>query len=462
MGIAVTNRLSLVAVCVALLATGCGSSPDIDDSGGTGAPGQTPPQTSGVIASSGVVPRAQSDDDLIVGDISNSLQGFASKAPKQIETLYRVLLRNSASPRLAKMPGDNSPVQELGLQEVKMFSRADSYVGATTPLVETISQGTAAHRSVIIVTDGMESDNFYLKLQETMVPLAQQGWGMWILLLPLPFEGKYHLEQPLNPEVQLSRMQACVQQKNSAWQVSPIPKALSSVHFSGERPLLLFVLDRDPEHGRRLVSTLTKEIEAELSKPESVELSPLYLREYTVSAVDPETLGVQLLGGPSASDQTLVTDSEDNGPIKKLLFHLSWRKPPGFIPQPFDEQWELKRVKDAKWANLQIVKSRDEKKSPGDLSLTLDCEPTTMEWIKSFYASPIVRDERMTFRVGSILQKPLQGWWNEWNAVTTWECPHKVFKLASLVERVSSAARERLMKTSTAEEHKLKLQIGTR
>jgi hypothetical protein len=167
------------------------------------------------------------------------------------------------------------------------------------------------------------------------------------------------------------------------------------------------------------------------------------------------------LGGPSASDQTLVTDPEDNGPIKKLLFHLSWRKAPGLILQPFDEQWELRR-KDASWSNLQIVRSQDEKTSPGGLSLTVDCEPTTMEWIKSFYASRIIRDERLNFSVGSILQKPVRGWWNEWDTVTTWECPHKVFKLASLVERVAGVARERLMKTSTAEQHKLKLQIGTR
>lgn len=454
MGVAGTNSLRLIAFFLALLPAGCGSSSADTDAVAAGASASPTP-------SSSVIPQAQNSNDLIVGDISNSLQGFANKAPKQIETLYRVLLRNSISPQLAKMPGDNSPAQELGLQEVRIFSQAASYSGMTTPLDETISKRVPVYRSAIIVTDGMESDNFYLKLQEAMVPLAQEGWGIWILLLQLPFDGNYHLEQPLNTEVQLPRMQACVQQKDPGWQVIPIPKALSKVRFSGERPLLLFVLDRDPERGRHLVSTLSKEIEAELRKPESVELSPLYLREYTVSAADPQTLGIQLLGNPSANDQTLVTDPEDNGPIKKLLLHLSWRKPPAFIPQPFDEQWELKR-KDASWANLQIVRSQNEKTSPGDLSLTVDCEPTTMEWLKSFYASRIIRDERTTFTVGSTLQRPVQGWWNECDALTTWECPHKVFKLASLVERIAGVARERLMKTSTAEGHKLKLQIGTR
>jgi hypothetical protein len=314
---------------------------------------------------------------------------------------------------------------------------------------------------VIIVTDGMESDNFYLKLQEAMVHLAEEGWGMWILLLSFPFDGNYHLEQPLNAEVQLPRMQACVQQKDPTWRVTPVQNASSRVLFSGERPLLLFVLDRDPERGRRLVGVLTKEIEAELRKPENVEISPLYLREYTMSSAEPETLGIQMLGDPSASTQALVTDPEDNGPIKKLLLRLSWRKPPGVIPQPFEEQWELRRVKNANWANLEIVPSRGDRNSPGNLSLTVDCQPTTMEWIKSFYTSRIVRDEQLSFRLGSVLQKPLKGWWDEWDAVTTWECPQKVFKLASLVERVSQAARDRLMKASPVEEHNLKLQIGT-
>src|SRR5437868_7025843 len=115
MGVAGTNSLRLIAFFLALLAAGCGSSSaDTDNAVAAGASASPAP-------SSSVIPQAQNSSDLIIGDISNSLQGFANKAPKQLETLYRVLLRNSISPQLAKMPGDNSPAQELGLQEVRMF-----------------------------------------------------------------------------------------------------------------------------------------------------------------------------------------------------------------------------------------------------------------------------------------------------------------------------------------------------
>ena len=42
----------------------------------------------------------QSADQLIVGDVSGSVKGFARQSPKQMETLYRVLFRNAPNAQL--------------------------------------------------------------------------------------------------------------------------------------------------------------------------------------------------------------------------------------------------------------------------------------------------------------------------------------------------------------------------
>src|SRR5205814_1344598 len=141
-----------------------------------------------------------------------------------------------------------------------------SYVGQTTPLAETIKLATANYPSVTIVTDGMESNNLYLQLQEAIVPLARDGWGVWILLLPLPFDGNYDLEQPVNALEQEEAMRECVRQQNPDWQMTIDPKARQSIHFTGERPLLLFMFDKNPDHGREQVKLITGSIEQELRR----------------------------------------------------------------------------------------------------------------------------------------------------------------------------------------------------
>jgi hypothetical protein len=405
---------------------------------------------------------AQSDDTLIVGDVSGSVQGFANKAPKQFETLYRVLLRNTVYPHLAKMPGGVQPVQSLQLRDVGTFAHPSSYVGLTTPLVEAISQTTSQYSSVTIVTDGMESDNFFLRVQEAIVPLAEKGWGIWIILLPLPFDGKYDLEQPLNIESQYPKMMACVQQRDPSWTITINPKALRTITFKGERPLLLFLFDKSAELGRKRVVSIVNELKNELGQPQAVELSPLYLREYTIDSVDRKSMGVAFGGDIKSNDQRIVADPKDGGASKRMLMHLSWKHPESPIVQPYEEQWKLSRTKKADWGEIHIVKSMDPTKSPGDLSLLVNSEPTWGEWLRSFFSSsPSLRSESMSLSVGSTLQKPVNGWWQEWDSDTTWECPHKAFKLSSMIQRISGVARDRLMKDPPREIHNLSLQIGS-
>jgi hypothetical protein len=404
--------------------------------------------------------QGQSSETLIVGDTSGSLKGFAVQAPKQVETMYRILIRNTVGGRLSRMTETPQPVS-VSMENVGIFARPSTYTGQTTPLVGTITKTTTDYTSVFILTDGMESDNLYLQLQETVASLAQTGWGIWIILMPLPFNGRYDLEQPLNPEMHLEKMVSCVHQRNAAWQVSLVRNANRTIQFRGERPLLIFAFDKNPDQGRQRVINVVRELERELRRPEVVELSPLHLREFTIARFEPKTLGVQVLDSVENGPRRVIADPEDGGPIKRLTVHLSWKRPESSVPQPFQEQWLLSRTRKTEWGELLINKATNLAASPGSLSLTIDSEIGLLESIGHLFSrGPIVRDSMLQFRISSILRNPIEGWWNDWNSETTWECPHKAFKLASLIARISTVARDRIMKEPPEERATLKLQIG--
>lgn len=402
---------------------------------------------------------AQLSDDLIVGDLSESLKGFALQAPKEMETLYRVLFTSSPSAHLARMPGERDVVQLIGRERVRLFADAGAYNGRTTPLAETIRLSTASYPSVSIVTDAMESDNLYLQMQEAIVELTQKGWGVWVLLLPLPFDGKYDLEQPLNAQEQQAEMEDCVRQANSSWGVTINPAARRTINFRGERPLLIFVFNQSPEGGREYVLRVADGISNNLKRnPNVVELAPLQLREYSVGAGEARTVGATLVD-EGGGVRKIVADPDDGGANKEIVMRVAWKRPAGQIPQPFAEEWVLDRTREAFWGDVQI--EGGDNNSPGALRLGLTSELTWGEWFGQIISSgPVLREEPLQFDVSSIVEQPVPGWWDGWNEETSWRCPHKVFKLKSLVDRVSGAARERILSNPPHEKYTLKLQIG--
>lgn len=412
---------------------------------------------------------------LIVGDVSGSMQGFALASPRKLETIYQIMVRNSkglsTSTLIGKMPGKDSngnfvPVQNIPDGNISIFSNTRTYVGQVTPLAEVINQKTSEQSSVMLLTDGVESDNLYLRLQEALIQLTKEGWGIWILLLPLEFDGKLDIEQPIIPELHLPQITECI--KNQGAQASINPKATRTLELKGTRALLLFVLEKDVNLGRQRVELLYRDFLSELSESHAVEISPLYLREYTVTSVTPKSLGVQhqlsgaqTIAGAVQSEHKIVADPDDGEIFKNLHIELMWRQAPGKFPQSIEEKWLLnKELSD--WSSLQIQQSTDPESSPGSLSLTINSERTWIEWLGSFFSSnPSVRDDALGFTISSNLNQTSTGWWYQWDSDTTWRCPQKVFKLESLITRVSETARERRMQSPPREIHKFKLQIGT-
>ncbi len=402
----------------------------------------------------------QSHDVLIVGDLSESLKGFATRSPKQMETLYRQLFTNTNSAQLARMPGERDIIQLIGLERIGLFANAAAYTGRTTPLAETIGRATGSYPAVAVVTDAMESDNRYLELQESIVKVAEEGWGVWVLLLPLPFDGKYDLEQPLNPQEQQTEMEDCVRSANPGWRVTINESARRTINFAGERQLLIFFFDQSPEQGREYVLQVADGINRNLGvSPQTVELSPLYLREYSAGVGEgTDSYGVTM-ADEGGGVRRVVADPKEGGVVKEMTMPLSWKRPARRIAQPFEEEWVLDRTKPASWAAVQIVPAA--KDSPGALNLTVNARLTWGEWFRSIFSSgKIERDDPFQFDVSSTVEQPLGGWWEAESEETSWRCPHKVFKLKSLVERISGVARDRILNKPPHETYTVKLQIG--
>jgi hypothetical protein len=396
---------------------------------------------------------------LIIGDDSGSMRGFANRAPQALETVFRVLCWSSNTNRLARMSNLGS---SLHISQAKQFGNPQSYASPTTALAESIRYASSGEDWSVIVTDGLESDNLYLHVQGELVRLADEGWGIWLLLLSVPFDGRVDLEQPLLPDRHLTPMRNCALSANPSWTVQQIPNAVRTVRFTGERPLLIFVFDKRPNEVRAWVSRVQAELSRQVARTEAVELSPLYQRHYSVQNADYKSLGVSVTRPSGNSPQRIVADPDDGEKLKKLLFPIAWVNPPSGIAQPFEEQWDLLRESVPSWASLSIIPPKDAAADPGALSLLVDSDPSLKEKFSRLLSrAPVVRtDDPIRFSIVSTLRKPSPGWWKSWHSDTTWECLHKVFKLNDLVETVAMTARARRMKATPPGSLQFQLQIG--
>jgi hypothetical protein len=388
------------------------------------------------------------------------MKGFAVKSPKHLHTIYKILVRNSSGltskTSVVRMPGQKADTEEIKGNDVSVFANPATYTGLTTPLAEVISNKSNENSTLYILTDGIESENKYLRLQESMAQLAGKGWGIWVLLFPMDFDGSLDIEQPIIPEVHIPEINKCIQAEDPGWQVTVKPGASRSIGFKGRRGLLLFILTQDVGSGRKQVELLANDLKAELNKTEIVELAPLYPRRYTVDKAEPQSLGIDVVSGENHMHR-IVADPENGEAFKELRLGIKWVDPPAVFPQPVTESWVLnKELPD--WSDLKILKSDT---GPGGLTMAVNADRSWIEWLWSFVSSkPSIRSAPLTFSVSSGFTPIEGGWWQQWSGDTTWRCPQKVFMLNGLVTGVAEAARQRHIENPSKEQHNFILQVG--
>lgn len=146
---------------------------------------------------------------------------------------------------------------------------------------------------------------------------AAAGYGIWIVAALLPFDGSFVADVPKDPkhlveiEDHLKQIKAIA--PGSAPRFSgidfkvfpPTPVQgdvrLSSFRYQGVRPVLIYVLSRDAQKGRRFVSSLTSKLTSDPAIPpgkmkadevvSSVELAPLAVGKYKLKAIEKAAVG---------------------------------------------------------------------------------------------------------------------------------------------------------------------------
>lgn len=277
---------------------------------------------------------------LIVTDISGSMRGFALPGSTRLYTLHDALERAG---RNAVVSGEATPtIQRCYLGErldcqvqfpLQAFDRPTTYSAGESRLdlfFTSARQGASGsaqsnpqedqedqedpidpYRIAILVTDGMQvrSPNVsgggpcmggadpdciaYLLRQR-----AQQGYGIWMALLLLPFQGTHFAERPLD-DSHWQRIQQHVtgltqdpyfQGVSFTVQRSGQAVPFTSYQFRGVKPILVLALSRDKQVGRSFIQRFTDYVsKANVVQPVGavywMELAPLSIRPRKVSKI---------------------------------------------------------------------------------------------------------------------------------------------------------------------------------
>lgn len=427
--------------------------------------------TAGLLLFAGV-PSAVSGEPpgrtLILGDASGSIRGFAVASSAQLRSVYQLTRRAVAQypmelravRRRAGPDGKPESVLEpMPQNRFEPFGAAEFYWGES-PLAEVVLRTTEDPRNgvVILVTDGMESEGYAANLRAALITRIEQGWGAWLLMIRLPFDGPYFTEQHIDDQ-HFGRVREAVRHANPRWSVErprgradPQCVLAGNCHYSfrGLRPLLILIVSREIDRGRAIAQQLAADLAKEpLPEPKvrTAELAPLYQRGLKVAHYP--MLGESSLG--------LVVDSRDllsptvewfssEGPlVRKFAVALAWQHPVAPFEQLYNETAQYSETQKRPGWIREITAAFDSVSSSGsagriDIGLNAKKPGLIGRWLEldADYKQPLI------LRVATTLQASSEArWWDEWSADTSWETPHRLFRLRDLVRSASEAAATR-------------------
>lgn len=250
----------------------------------------------------------------VVVDLSESLRGFAANNSVALESLHRAIEAALST------SGMHEPFERCGLVDntVQCAStpeltperlRVPATYNAHGALIDlALRRPPRAARSdqqqadpmderaaTVLVTDGFQSGSDDAPAGDAGAPSAEadvncprgtdpgcianllrrrvvDGYGVWALRVLLPFNGRYFTERGIDQNA-YTLLEQHVEALNHApeWdglrfalarRRPSFSRPLTSFEYQGPRPLLVFVLSRQIEAGRALVSTLLRDLEA--------------------------------------------------------------------------------------------------------------------------------------------------------------------------------------------------------
>jgi hypothetical protein len=286
-------------------------------------PARPPTLTAAPVA---VAPAALGAGALVVTDISGSMKGFVQPGSVALSRLHEELVgalsaSPAGAPALRTVDEALSPPLPAALER---YSTPGLYVGASSRFDKALqldtAEGPASRRFTVVLTDGVygggAGDDAGCAVGATpacvgraLSALVEAGFGVWLVALALPFDGKVYAERAMDAG-QFAQVQAGLGPGQSARDFAPSPSA-AHFRYRGPRPLLAILVSRDVEGGRALKDELlARWRRLGLSeKLDAAELAPGLTPPSLVTEVgwDPAHRSAGLLlgrGGPSADPST--------------------------------------------------------------------------------------------------------------------------------------------------------------
>ncbi|MBI5518112.1 MAG: hypothetical protein HY909_30355 [Deltaproteobacteria bacterium] len=242
----------------------------------------------------------------VVVDVSESVRGFTSTSSVALETLHGQVIDGALSAMQLNNPFERCALDTdlhcappfVTPQQLRL---PGTYRGTNAALHLALRRPPRAPRPdlqvpdpldpfavTVLVTDGFQSTSSAFQpnavadvactagadpscLAALLRRRVDEGYGVWVLRLTLPFEGRYFAERRLDATM-WARVTAHVEELNRdpAWngvRFSASRPTMTSdsgpFQWSGARPLLVFVLSRDIPRARGLLTEMVRRLNVE-------------------------------------------------------------------------------------------------------------------------------------------------------------------------------------------------------
>ncbi len=328
-------------------------------------------------------------------------------------------------------------------------------------------------RLTVLVTDGMEATAPGQTpggagacaqgadpacIQSILRARIEEGFGVWLVGVLLPFNGTHYPERPIIPaeygqvKKHVGDLKYDVANKGVSFAVGAAPNTEkksgnASYHYEGTKPILLLAFSRDEKLGRSFVASLTARLKkapiqpgglgGNFMKPEdcvqSLELSPLSASTLRIAKLEvlprAEQKGLPANAYPEfklEAQKEMASGLSSKvwcGPNGAALLALDYdRAADGVLPAYFREQVELGAGPAPARALAAAVAMGD-----GRLRTGVNCVPLP--------AGHTELVQRLVTRAVLDESAARGQWWSRerWSAEDTWQMPERLYGLEDLV-----------------------------
>jgi hypothetical protein len=386
-------------------------------------------------------------DQAVLLDFSGSMAGFASARATRITGFLQRLGHSLASAGTVRYYGFSARAGQPSVTELPLdtaavrFAQASQFRGAS-PLTWAIAEasGRLKNSDLIVLTDGMEDNARLEHVADFFAGYARANWSLGVAAFVMPFDGPYYTELKIPFEEFKPAIEETIRAANANWRIAAAtctdhPTA-TCYRYTGERPLLAFVLSRSGSL-ERLFATLRQSAEQlRMPAPSEVVLFPY---APWVAAVSPQLAPAarEILRAPAKMAMGSVNEFECIRPVNSPLpvrlavsVASSSRLTEATIAVP-------KTVivgERAAWARLKISEiAVGANGATHEISVTC-LKPGIASILESSTILPGTLRLQYTFHR---IPRP-EGWWIALSASNSWQYPHKVFHLQQVVERLQA------------------------